>query len=148
MLDPNFMHSVVLMCRHSRKAPSANRHPARGVTLDVSHRPIACEGQRFPIFTCGPVGLVRCSSSTARRRDPGRRGDRTQTSSAARSTLATYLQEHAAVAPKRVRLLRRSTQAGVPGQLGEARDETRGGRRRSETDWVFGEDMQTTWRSI
>lgn len=59
MLDPNFMHTVVLIVQHSSDGAYGlviNR-PAT-ITLDVllSDHPILAR-QRFPVFSGGPVGL-------------------------------------------------------------------------------------------
>lgn len=59
MLDPNFMHTVVLIVQHSSDGAYGlviNR-PAT-ITLDVllSDHPILSR-QRFPVFSGGPVGL-------------------------------------------------------------------------------------------
>jgi putative transcriptional regulator len=59
MLDPNFMHTVVLMCRHAEDGAYGlvlNRPAA--VTLDVlaPAHPLLKQ-QRFPVFAGGPVGL-------------------------------------------------------------------------------------------
>lgn len=151
MLDPNFMHSVVLMCRHSEEGAFGfviNRPAA--VTLDVlapSH-PLL-KSQRFPIFTGGPVGLDTLQFlHRAPAEIPG--GAEIGTGlylGGEIDALATYLQEHAAVAPKRVRLL-----VGYSGWgAGQLEGELATGSwlpAALETDWVFGEDMQATWRSV
>src|SRR5258708_11092024 len=59
MLDPNFMHSVVLICRHTEEGAYGfviNR-PA-SVMLDAlaPDHPVLGK-QSFPVFTGGPVGL-------------------------------------------------------------------------------------------
>ncbi len=59
MLDPNFMHTVVLIVQHSAEGAYGlvlNR-PAT-ITLDVllSDHPILAR-QRFPVYAGGPVGL-------------------------------------------------------------------------------------------
>jgi putative transcriptional regulator len=59
LLDPNFMHGVVLMCQHTDDGAYGlivNR-PA-GVTVDalLPDHPVL-GGELFPVFTGGPVGL-------------------------------------------------------------------------------------------
>jgi len=62
MLDPNFMHRVVLLCRHTEEGAYGlvvNR-PSELSTRDVfaAHPVLGAEGAPdFPVFIGGPVGL-------------------------------------------------------------------------------------------
>jgi putative transcriptional regulator len=151
MLDPNFMHAVVLMCRHSEEGAFGfviNR-PA-SVTLDVlapSH-PLL-KHRRFPIFTGGPVGLDTLQFlHRAGNEIPG--GAEIETGlwlGGEIDALAAYLEANPETAPKNVRLL-----VGYSGWgAGQLEGELASGSwlpAPLETDWVFGGDGQTTWRSV
>lgn len=59
MLDPNFMHAVVLMCRHSEQGAFGlvvNRPSAVTVDVLLPDHPVLGK-RRFPVHTGGPVGL-------------------------------------------------------------------------------------------
>jgi putative transcriptional regulator len=151
MLDPNFMHAVVLMCRHSEEGAFGfviNR-PA-SVTLDVlapSH-PVL-KSQRAPIFAGGPVGL---DTLQFLHRAPAEIPNGVEIGTdlylgGEIDALAAYLERHGPVAQRKVRLL-----VGYSGWgAGQLEGELASGSwlpAALETDWVFGEDGRSTWRSV
>jgi putative transcriptional regulator len=151
MLDPNFMHTVVLMCRHAEDGAYGlviNR-PA-SVTLDVlaPTHPVL-KTQRFPIFAGGPVGLDTLQFvHRAEKRIPGGvelseglflGGDI--------DALATFLSKEKSRARAKVRLL-----VGYSGWgAGQLETELASGSwlpAPVKNDWIFGGDSQATWRNV
>ena len=151
MLDPNFMHAVVLMCRHTEEGAYGfviNRPAA--VTLDVlaPNHPVLKE-QRFPVFTGGPVGLDTLQFlHRASDRIPG--GIEIVEGlylGGEIDALAAYLAGEKARARERVRLL-----VGYSGWgAGQLEGELATGSWLPATlqnEWVFGADPQGTWRTV
>jgi len=151
MLDPNFMHSVVLICRHSAEGAYGlviNR-PA-SVTLDTlaPDHPLLGK-QRFPVFSGGPVGLDtlqflhRVGAEIPGGVEIGAGlflgGDV--------DALARYLERELEAARRNVRLL-----VGYSGwAAGQLEGELATGSwlpAALEADWVFLEDAQATWRNV
>ena len=151
MLDPNFMHTVVLMCRHAEDGAYGlviNRPAA--VTLDVlaPAHPIL-KAQRFPIFAGGPVGLDTLQFlHRAEKRIPGGvelgeglflGGDI--------DALAEYLAKEKSRARSKVRLL-----VGYSGWgAGQLETELATGSwlpAALKTEWIFEKDTQATWRNV
>ena len=59
MLDPNFMHSVVLMCQHNEHGAyglTVNRPASITVNVLMPDHPVLAK-QAFQVFAGGPVGL-------------------------------------------------------------------------------------------
>jgi putative transcriptional regulator len=151
MLDPNFMHTVVLICRHTEEGAYGfvvNR-PA-SVMLDslAPDHPVLGK-QSFPVFAGGPVGLDTLQFLHRAVEDiPGGveigsglflGGDL--------DSLGSYLEKHVELAQRNVRLL-----VGYSGwAAGQLEGELATGSwlpAALENDWVFGQDAQSTWRSV
>ena len=151
MLDPNFMHTVVLMCRHAEDGAYGlviNRPAA--VTLDVlaPAHPVLKE-QRFPIFAGGPVGLDTLQFlHRVEERIPGGveigeglflGGDI--------DALAAYIAKEKSRARGKVRLL-----VGYSGWgAGQLETELATGSwlpAPLKPEWVFGKDSAATWRNV
>lgn len=151
MLDPNFMHSVVLICRHTEEGAYGfvvNR-PA-SVMLDTlaPDHPVLGK-QSFPVFTGGPVGLDTLQFLHRAGQDiPGGieigaglflGGDL--------DALGSYLEKDSDRAQRNVRLL-----VGYSGwAAGQLEGELATGSwlpAALEQDWIFGKDAQATWRSV
>ncbi len=151
MLDPNFMHSVVLVCRHSVEGAYGfviNRPAA--VALDVLAPDHPVLGKRpLPVFTGGPVGLDTLQFlHRAGDAIPG--GIEIGTGlflGGDVDALGRYLDRHAELATKSVRLL-----VGYSGWgAGQLENELASGAwlpAALENDWVFGEGTQAVWRSV
>jgi putative transcriptional regulator len=151
MLDPNFMHTVVLMCRHAEDGAYGlviNRPAA--VTLDVlapSH-PLL-KDQRFPIHTGGPVGLDTLQFlHRAGDRIPG--GVEIATDlflGGDVDALATFLKKEGPKARRQVRLL-----VGYSGWgAGQLENELASGSwlpAPLREDWIFAPDARSTWREV
>jgi putative transcriptional regulator len=151
MLDPNFMHAVVLMCRHNEEGAYGliiNRPAA--VTLDVlaPDHPVL-KKQRFPVFAGGPVGLDTLQFlHRAGDAIPG--GVEIATGlflGGEIDALADYLAKHKGRARRKVRLI-----VGYSGWgEGQLEGELASGSwlpAALDNDWVFESDPQATWRSV
>jgi len=151
MLDPNFMHSVVLICRHSEEGAYGfviNRPAA--VTLDVLAPDHPGLGRRpFPVFMGGPVGLDTLQF-LHRVGDAIPGGVEIGTGlflGGEVEALGRYLDENPGLAPKNVRLL-----VGYSGWgAGQLENELATGSwlpAALDTDWVFGEGTQAVWKQV
>jgi putative transcriptional regulator len=151
MLDPNFMHSVVLMCRHTAEGAYGlviNR-PA-SVTLDAlaPDHPVL-KKQKIPIFTGGPVGLDTLQFlHRANEAIPGGVEIASDLYLGGEiDALAAYLAKHKSKAKERVRLL-----VGYSGWgAGQLDGELASGSwlpASLDLNWVFQDDPQSTWRSV
>lgn len=151
MLDPNFMHTVVLMCRHAEDGAYGlviNRPAA--VTLDVlaPAHPIL-KDQRFPVFAGGPVGLDTLQFlHRAEKRIPGgvEIGDGLFLGGDI-DALAQYLAKEKSRARKKVRLL-----VGYSGWgAGQLETELATGSWLPvalKRDWVFESKHGNLWRDV
>jgi putative transcriptional regulator len=151
MLDPNFMHSVVLICRHTEEGAYGfviNR-PA-SVMLDAlaPDHPVLGK-QSFPVFAGGPVGLdtLQFLHRAAEEIPGGIEIGSGLYLGGELDALANYLQSHLDRARSSVRLL-----VGYSGwAAGQLEGELATGSwlpAALENDWVFGRDTQATWRSV
>lgn len=151
MLDPNFMHTVVLMCQHTDQGAFGlviNR-PAE-VTVDVlmpDHPVLANE--RLPIFAGGPVGLDtlqfvhRAPDEIPGGIDLGAGlwlgGEL--------DALSAFIAERRASAEEKVRLI-----VGYSGWgAGQLEGELATGTwlpAPVELDWIFHSDPHATWRRV
>ena len=151
MLDPNFMHAVVLMCNHTEQGALGlviNR-PAT-VTVDVlmPDHPVL-SAQKFPVFAGGPVGLDtlqfvhRAGEEIPGGIDLGEGlflgGDL--------GALATFLAAHGDEAQERVRLI-----VGYSGWgAGQLEGELAVGAwlpAPLQLDWIFKSDTSALWRRV
>jgi putative transcriptional regulator len=151
MLDPNFMHAVVLMCRHAEDGAYGlviNRPAA--VTLDVlaPAHPVL-KKQRFPVYSGGPVGLDTLQFlHRAEKRIPGgvEIGDGLYLGGEI-DALADYLAREKGRARKKVRLLVGYSGWGA-GQLERELETGSWLPAALQNDWVFEADGQTIWRNV
>ena len=151
MLDPNFMHTVVLMCRHTEEGAFGfviNR--PSGVTVDVllPDHPVLGK-KRFPIHTGGPVGLdtlqfVHRAGSAI----PGglEIADRLWLGGEI-DALAHFVAEHGSQAERSIRMI-----VGYSGWgAGQLEGELAAGAwlpAALDVEWVFQSSPQATWRSV
>jgi putative transcriptional regulator len=151
MLDPNFMHTVVLICRHSEEGAYGliiNR-PA-SVTLDVLAPDHPVLGSHsLPVFSGGPVGLDALQFlHRVGEEIPG--GVEIGTGlylGGEIDAVGRYLQRSPELARRNVRAIVGYSGWGA-GQLDAELATGSWLPAALETDWVFGEDAPAVWRTV
>lgn len=152
LLDPNFQHSVVLMCRHSEEGAFGlvvNR--ATGLTLDqlVPDHPVLSQ-LSFPVHMGGPVDHLSLQFlHTVPEHMPGGLAiqEGLYLGGDSLEDLAVYIRDHQREARVRVRLF-----VGYSGWgAGQLESELTSGSwvpAPFDLGAVFGSDMQATWRHV
>lgn len=151
MLDPNFMHSVVLICQHSEQGAYGvvtNRATGLVVKKLLSHHPLLGRSN-FPVFLGGPVdhNTLQFVHMVPEKIPGGLSIDGKLWLGGELDALGTYLTENPRVARRKVRLF-----LGYAGwSAGQLDTELGTGSwlpAPPATDAIFGEPGETTWRRV